>query len=77
MKRVVIEQRLKFAERHVAESQKYVSRHEGIVAKLESDGRRGSLTARAARGLLESLQDELTARVVERDRLRKQLNTAS
>ena len=59
MKRAVIEQRLKFAERHVAESQKHVSRHEEIVARLERDGRKDSLTARAARGLLESLQDEL------------------
>ncbi len=77
MKRAVIEQRLKFAERHVAESQKHVSRHEGIVAKLESEGRKDSLTARAARGMLESLQDELAAHVADRDRLRQQLNSAS
>jgi hypothetical protein len=56
MKRAVIEQRLKFAERHVTESLKYVSRHEIIVAKLESDGRQDSLTARAARALLESFE---------------------
>ncbi len=77
MNRAVIEQRLKFAERHVAESQKRVSRHQGVVAKLESDGRQDSLTARAARGLLESLQDELAAHAADRDRLRQQLNSAS
>jgi hemerythrin len=77
MKRAVIEQRLKFVERHVAESQKHVSRHEEIVARLERDGRKDSLTARAARGLLESLQDELAAHVADRDRLHRQLSSAS
>jgi hemerythrin len=77
MKRAVIEQRLKFAERHVAESQKHVSRHEEIVARLERDGRKDSLTARAARGLLESLQDELVAHVADRDRLHRRLSSAS
>ena len=77
MKRAVMEQRLKFAERHVAESQQRVSRHEGIVAKLESDGRKDLLTARAARGLLKSLRAELAAHLADRDRLRRQLNSAS
>ena len=77
MKRAVIEQRLKFAERHVAESQTRVSRHEGIVAKLESSGRKDSLTARAARGLLESLQEELAGHIADRERLRQQLDSAS
>jgi hypothetical protein len=77
MKRAVIEQRLKFAERHVAESLKYVSRHERIVAKLESDGRQDSLTARAARALLESFENELAAHLADRDRLRKHLRSAT
>jgi hypothetical protein len=77
MKRAVIEQRLKFAEQHVAESQKRVARHQGIVAKLESDGRQDSLTARAARALIDSFQKELTARLADRDRLRQQLRSAS
>jgi hypothetical protein len=57
MKRAVIEKCLQFAERQAAENQKDVLRHQGIVAKLESNGRRDSLTARAARALLETLQN--------------------
>jgi len=48
----------------VAESQKRVSRHQGIVAKLASDGRQDSLTARAAGALLESFQNELGAHLL-------------
>lgn len=77
MKQAVIEQRLHLAEHRLAESQKRVSRHERIVAKLERDGRKDSLTARAARGLLDSLRDELEAHVADRDRLRQQLNSGS
>ena len=77
MKRVVFEKRLQIAERQVVESQKRVRLHQGIVAKLESDGRKDSLTARAARGLLQSFEDELAGHVADRDRLRQQLNSAS
>jgi hypothetical protein len=77
MKRAVIEQRLQLAEQRVAESQKRVSRHEGIVAKLEIDGRQNSLTAGAARSLLQSFQNELSAHLADRDRLRQQLHSTS
>ena len=61
----------------MAESQKRVSRHQGIVAKLASDGRQDSLTARAAGALLESFQNELGAHLADRDRLREQLRAVS
>jgi hypothetical protein len=73
MNRPWIESHLAIAERHVAESREQVSRQKLTIAKLEIAGHRSTVSAEAARKLLQSLQIELEQYIADRNRLRRWL----
>jgi hypothetical protein len=73
MNRSMIESHLALAERHVAEGREQVAHQKLTIAKLESAGHRSSVSAEAARKLLQSLQRELEQYIADRNRLRRWL----
>jgi hypothetical protein len=73
----IANRRLAVAERHVEESRQQISRQKSEVAALQSGGRKNSLTARMARELLRSMENELSAHLAERGRLRQKLRSSA
>jgi hypothetical protein len=67
--RVIWQEHLAQAERHVVEAEKRVARQREIVADLERNGHR----ATAARGLLAAFERLLAMHLADRERIRREL----
>lgn len=69
MDRGLIEERLKMAQRHVAEGEGHIARQHAIIAELK----KGGYDLTLAEGILKTLQDTQATHESDRDRLLEML----